>query len=479
MFRTRFQRLAGGLLALVVVCSSGTPSFGAASHNVFADLARELLDDLKFAPTAGFKIAIWPYQAEDVPIPLESAWSLNDQLLAALLKISSNRFEFVGRRELRQVIKDRQESGDSIDDVLRTVTRNVKADILIIGTMGLGERGTASIGYKAVGASGTLLAVTKPYPIEITPGGSSVSLAQGLKRAARSFANHAPDLTNLRLGGVRFQTSGIQTELGSYIEQKLADEVVTTFSNVLTGRKIIVRRSQLTGEQLNEMRGKQVPASAVKRKRFEDKSGVYVLEGRYWDFGEAVDLRLSLRDARDRVTVWTGRVVPPSHLQKRPPGNFPPALTENDGLGPFQFTLTTDRGDNPVYRIGDKLNLIVLTEIDAWLYCYYFQADGQVVQIFPNQYHTEAKIAGGVVHTIPGDLNEFKFDLTFGDPSGIELVKCFAVQQDVAGKIPMAFKAPLTPHTPAHDMYRLPEVFRSVPEMIGSETSIVLSVERI
>ena len=87
MFKRRIQRLAGGLLALAVVWGLSFHAYAATSQDVFANLAKELLEGLKSAPTGRAKVAIRPYQAEDVPIPSEDTSSLSDHFIVALHSI--------------------------------------------------------------------------------------------------------------------------------------------------------------------------------------------------------------------------------------------------------------------------------------------------------------------------------------------------------------------------------------------------------
>ena len=81
---------------------------------------------------------------------------------------------------------------------------------------------------------------------------------------------------------------------------------------------------------------------------------------------------------------------------------------ENDGLRPIEFQLSSGRGGDPAYRIGEKLDLTMRTDRDAWIYCYYSQADGKIRPILPNpefwKQESEPRFAGGVVHHVPSPI---------------------------------------------------------------------------
>ena len=100
---------------------------------------------------------------------------------------------------------------------------------------------------------------------------------------------------------------------------------------------------------------------------------------------------------------------------------FQPVPLETELLGPFSFHLTTNRGDDPAYSIGEYLNLMIRLDRDAWVYCFYQQSDASLVQIFPNpeMISQEPRLAGDLLHTIPGETS-FPFKLRLTEPAGYE-----------------------------------------------------------
>ena len=125
-------------------------------------------------------------------------------------------------------------------------------------------------------------------------------------------------------------------------------------------------------------------------------------------------------------------------------------------------------------RVGEKMTLLVQTDRDVWLHCYYLQQDGKVFQIFPNPFQSETAIAGGRPHTIPGQRFPFDFDIL--PPAGKELVKCFALGANVANRLPPEFFQDEFAPLPAVMKHELPGLFRALQGVAMTEQSTVINV---
>ena len=76
-----------------------------APADVFALLAEELLDGLGASVPRATRVALWPFRDDEIPISPATARRFNDSLLAALFRGAEGGYAFVGRDELRTVIR--------------------------------------------------------------------------------------------------------------------------------------------------------------------------------------------------------------------------------------------------------------------------------------------------------------------------------------------------------------------------------------
>jgi hypothetical protein len=444
------------------------------------DLHGQLEQKAKAAAGWGRKIAIWPFAPDErLPISHEKARLLNDRLQHALQRLSNGRYDFKGRRELRRVISDLAEAGTDLDDAVDIVRRHATADILIIGKFLISEDQIAS-NFKAVGLrgdwTGSILATTGTRNLPQMSGGDQVRLAQFIRHAAAAFAEGAHDMTELHQSGIQFQDTGQQPEFGSYMERMLTAEIVGSFRR--KGHAVKVKRAELSNSQLGGMRDRTVDPKKLKPKHFDSRPGVYVLSGTYWDIGRNVDLALSLSDSGGAPVTYRGSVLKSSigpNLRLRPESDLE-FLRKNVLRGPVRLRLTSARGKDPVYRLNDKLNLLIEVSRRAWLYCFYLQSNGDLIKIYPNEYMKPAPLAGGRLHTIPGWLYPFLF--TVSEPVGVEVVKCFASESDVLDDLPEAMRRPEVGPLPAGMTQRLRDAFARLRTARVSEASLVITVIR-
>ena len=150
---------------------------------------------------------------------------------------------------------------------------------------------------------------------------------------------------------------------------------------------------------------------------------------------------------------------------------------ETELLGPFAFHLTTNRGEDPAYSIGEYLNLLIRLDRDAWVYCFYQQSDASLMQIFPNpqMISQEPRLAGGVLHTIPGETI-FPFKLRLTEPAGYEALRCFATSRNVTAELPKYLQGKSLGALPPGTEHRLAGVFSDLPDVKVSEKQLVITV---
>lgn len=464
--------MRNGLAALAVlsgflaVLLGQSAMAGGDRDRALAEIAQALAGQIANMTSQGKirRVAVLPFPPEDVPVTPSVAAELHAGFLAALIVAAGDRIDLVARESLKAVIADldRTGAGESLpeDPAVAVLRRARDIDLLALSRMRRSEGGVM-LSYRAVRVSDSgIVASTVPKlvpltPAELDPTAAELSVDQAVEAAVRYFLLHAGDITELQTAGIRFETSGAQPPFGRYLQDRIVAALEAAVASPLSGRRLTVHRAD---------------GGALKR-------GAYRLEGRYWDFGAAVELRLRLTAAGNHVLGWRERVLRASAgaLRLRPRGDFG-SLRDNDGIGPFAFHLTTDRGADPAYRIGEEVGLLAETGRDAWLYCFYLNSAGTLTQLLPHP-HLEAavRIEGGHRHRLMDEiLRSIVFRVTA--PVGQELLKCFAADRDIAAELPEDLRGIDNDPLPVAMASSLSQRFRGVPDAGIAEASVVITV---
>jgi hypothetical protein len=425
------------------------------------------------------RVAIWPFDGDEVPIPKASADEFNDTLLAQLQNLAGGRYSFIARETLKSLIADMESTG-ALDaaagnpiNALMKKAGNIH--VLISGKLRL-DGASVALTYRAVRTDGVIAATTTPrsHPYA-APIVTAMGIDQAVNAATRHFADHANDMEVLFLGGVRYGASGAQPPFGRRLQGLISAAMENRVTNTVTGQKLKVK---VLNARTRSLRGVKVDAKILTDKNMGKGKGAWVLSGNYWELAHAVEVRLRLRNDASQSISWVGRVrIEDTQGSRLKPGGNLDDLQANDGLGPFAFHLTTQRGKDPAYRVGEKMNLLIRLDREAWIYCFYRQSDTKMIQILPNPHmrFAEPRLTSGVLHTIPGE-GTFPFDLKVTEPLGYELLKCFATSRNVTDELPDFLRGANLDPLPQGTDHRLSSIFRSLPEVAVSEQSLVVTV---
>jgi hypothetical protein len=450
-----------------------------------------IVDQVKsYAYGARPRVVIWPFDEEKVPISMDAADELHDMFTASFINHADGRIDIIGRAVIRDLIEDMRDTGRlrSAQDnpSVALMKKAQKFDLLVTGNIKpLGR--DISIRFKAGRVDAVVVAQSHPVRISLKAqerdaNRRPVSLDQAMANAAKTFANNVPDMKAVMLGGLHYQDSGLQPTFARYVINTIKDHLTEAYSAILTGRKLIV--SPLS-RNVPGMRGIGVEERELKDEAVANAPGEYVLSGKYWEFEDALEVQLNLRNKAGKTFAWVGRIRLDSigKMAFRPDRinqgqtSFD-RLRENDGGG-FGFKLTTGAGEDPVLKLGDFLELVIRVDRDAWIYCFYYQADGSTIQIFPNPHFWKSsrspKLAGKIQHIIPGEKT-FPFQMRVQPPTGEELLKCFAASRDVTQDLPEALRGhSLDPLTGGLDA-GLAHIFQRLPDVVVSEASVSMTV---
>ncbi|MBC7951076.1 MAG: DUF4384 domain-containing protein [Rhodospirillaceae bacterium] len=102
--------------------------------------------------------------------------------------------------------------------------------------------------------------------------------------------------------------------------------------------------------------------------------------------------------------------------------------------------LSSGRGPQPSYRVGEALSVRASTTADGFLYCYYADAQGAVSRIFPNRFQPDAFVeAKRQVEIPPGP--QPPFNIRMEKPNATETIACVTSPQEVGLALPEKYKA--------------------------------------
>lgn len=127
---------------------------------------------------------------------------------------------------------------------------------------------------------------------------------------------------------------------------------------------------------------------------------------------------------------------------------------------PLRLFLTTPKGQKPSYRPGEALAMTVGSSSDAYVYCYYSDANGAVARVFPNQGHPDAYIAAGHSASIPG--KDALFDIVFDRPGNNEEILCLASPKEIGLNLPTSLKVPDLEPVPVRSTEDLVAAYRKL-----------------
>ncbi len=116
-----------------------------------------------------------------------------------------------------------------------------------------------------------------------------------------------------------------------------------------------------------------------------------------------------------------------------------PATTAPVPVVAPDLRLTTSRGDHPTYHVHETLAVQATATRDAFLYCYYQDAEGTVARIFPNRFQPNALVHGATPVQIPSGSGH-AFDIRFDKGPAKEAVACVVSNDELGVKLPDKLK---------------------------------------
>lgn len=147
---------------------------------------------------------------------------------------------------------------------------------------------------------------------------------------------------------------------------------------------------------------------------------------------------------------------------------------------PFTLEILSDRGARPVYHFGEQLPLKLRLGQSGWVYCFYRQADGQVLQIYPNpqvsQRISAEAFSAGVVHTLT-QADGRAFEVRIGPPAGQEVVLCLATSRNVTADLPKEMQGQVLSPLPVEYGQSVSEIFDRLSNVSVAKAELVVTIK--
>ena len=433
-------------------------------------------------------IGIWAFDPDRVPVSSGVADRVYTSALNALIAHKPACVDVLDGSAIRDIAEHLKRTGafrEAGENPLLALERaNRSVSILALGDI-FAQDSAVYMSFRAVERESTVvLGQTKPWRlpdafIRSAAEDAALSLDVALQRAANQLVARAGDLRVLVPIGLYYQDSGAQPPFARYVLDGLLGAIENQKANLLTGPTLKIVQPDLP---LGPKSGSATTIDDFDPLTATGKpgEGVFELSGRYWQVGDAIDLKLALRSRSAETVSWQGRVrldgLP--NLSAKPAGAGFGAGDVSDSA--FLLQMTSPRGAAPFYRPGEELTVFLRSDREAWLTCFYIDTAGAVVRVLPNSFQpgqdSGNHIAPGVLRALPDPRSDpFKFQFT-ATTLGQEVLKCFATTSNPAAHLPQELLAPGFAPLSADLSRRLEAVFHSLPDTLVAEAALTVTV---
>jgi hypothetical protein len=490
--------IAGGLFASLWACSAQADPLQLVAHSLNLNLATIINCEVG----GNTRVGVFPFEEARLPLPPENAFALYENLLGALIREAPACVRYVdGRgamvtldylgqtgmlRETGQAHRaEIQQSLASVDYVLDGSIFDQGGTLTAVFRLTDFARGTA------VGRAEVL--VPERYPAT-SCGAGAMPREVAMRQIARALVDRAGDLRHMTVVGGYYGDGDAQTGFSRFLESELVGQMSLAAENVFTGATLNVEYlRQQSATRLRSLRG-----VSVSLREFEEEStsvtavpvslqGRYRLQFRYWpcEGDGAARLSVTLRSPEGRDISELGNISLaglPAGTALRP--ESPPERADWGPDGAFTFQMTSQRGPNPTFRAGEKLEVLFRTGRDSWLYCFYTDSSGDTIQLLPNAFQIEQPqahfYAGGRVHLFPDPERLPRpdpFDLMINDDTfGTEVFRCIATARNVTASLPGPLRGTTFDPIPPRYATRLREIFEEIEGRTIAYASITVTV---
>lgn len=229
-------------------------------------------------------------------------------------------------------------------------------------------------------------------------------LEDGLGELAYRLSRRLPENHTMVVGRFTYQNTRIAAPFTGPVRRILKKEL----AEIRPGRLI---------EQTDRAAG---AAEAFARSARADA----VIWGEYWERGDSLLIEARMTTG-DGARLASAQVFMPRNAvgyDIRPPA-VDPSLPDAPANG-IPIQIWTDRDNGGLYVEGERLKVFAQAESDCYLRLLYRQADGTVIQIFPNSLSGDERVSAGQVYAVPGA--DAAYDFIVQPPFGVEYLVAIA-----------------------------------------------------
>lgn len=432
-------------------------------------------------------VGIWTFDLDHIPVSSGVADRVYSAALSELIARKPPCVDVLDSSAIREIAEHLKRTGAfrkaGDNPLLALENANRSVSVLLRGDI-VAQDGAIFVSFRAVERErGVVLAQTKPWrlPVDYVRSAAedvAFNLDFALERAANRLVAGAVGMRVIIPLGLYFQDTGAQPPLARYVLAGLMSAIEAETTSLIAGSKLRVVQPELLLAAKSGAMSTIDDFDPLAQASGKLGEGVYELSGRYWQVGDAIDLKLSLRSRTGETVSWQGRIRL-SGLPNLEPSPKSGGL-RGQGESAFLLQMTSPRGAAPYYQPGEALTVFLRSERDAWLACFYIDVNGTTMQVLPNSFQNdrsaESRVMANVLRSLPDprrDPFEFRFTV---NTLGEEALRCFAATKDPSAYLPDVLKGGGFTPLPTDVAARLTDIFHSIPGVLVAEASLTVTV---
>lgn len=149
------------------------------------------------------------------------------------------------------------------------------------------------------------------------------------------------------------------------------------------------------------------------------------------------------------------------------------SVRASPATAPIALALTTSRSPRHRYAAGEPFTLSLRANREAFVYCYYRDAAGTIVRIFPNRFQNDAYLPARMTLSIPGKA---PFSLVPERPASREDILCLAAGSELGTRLPSTLKLQDLAPLPVQELDDIVLAFRRAGAKDLASTKLTVEV---